>query len=102
MKDVDIWIVTCTGATTGEYGSHQQVLFTGKKKVEFHTMTEKDTFFEAKHAIERNSSKLHVISMSSGFDPSVEVGPSRQHGTLQQFFESFLSLGRDLGSPCRA
>ena len=33
--------------------------------------------------------------MSSTFDASVVVGPSWQHGTLQQFFESFLSLARD-------
>ena len=34
--------------------------------------------------------------MPSTFDPSVEAGPSRQHGTLQQFFESCLSLAREL------
>ena len=55
----------------------------------------KDTFFEAKHAIGRNPSRLPIIDMPSVFDPSIEVGPSRQHGTLQQFFESCLSLERD-------
>ena len=33
--------------------------------------------------------------MPSAFDPSVEARPSWQHGTLQQFFESCLSLARD-------
>ena len=51
--------------------------------------------FKAKHAIGINLGKLPIIDMSSAFDPSVEVGPSRQHGTLQQFFESCLSLARD-------
>ena len=59
-------------------------------------MTEKETFFHSKHAIEINPSKLPVIEMQSAFDPSVEVGPSRRHGTLQQFFERCLSLARDL------
>ena len=95
MKDVDIGVVTRVGVTTGEDGSRQQVRFTGKKKVAFDIATEKDTFFEAKHAIKRNLVKLPVIAMPSAFDPSVEVGPSRQHGTLQQFFESCLLLARD-------
>ena len=33
--------------------------------------------------------------MPSAFDPSLEAGPSRKHGTLQQFFESCMSLARD-------
>ena len=33
--------------------------------------------------------------MSSAFDSSFRVGPSWKHGTLQHFFESFLSLERD-------
>ena len=57
-------------------------------------MTEKDTFFEAKHAIERNQGKSPIVEMPYAFDPSVEEGPSQQHGTLQQFFESFMSLAR--------
>ena len=36
--------------------------------------------------------------MPFAFDPFVEVGPSRQHGTLRKFFESFLSLERDFDS----
>ena len=58
-------------------------------------MTEKDTFFGAKNAIRRNLGKLPIIDMSSTFDPSIEAGTSWQHGTLQQFFEIFLSLARD-------
>ena len=33
--------------------------------------------------------------MPSAFYSSLEAGPSRQDGTLQHFFESFLSLERD-------
>ena len=33
--------------------------------------------------------------MPFSFDPSVEAGPSWQHGTLQKFFESCISLERD-------
>ena len=56
---------------------------------------EKDTFFEAKQAIGINPGKLPIIDMPSTFDPSVEVGPSSQHGTLHNFFESGLLLERD-------
>ena len=83
MKDVDIGVITRAGVTTGEDGPRQQVRFAGKKKVAFYIVTEKDTFFEAKHAIRINLGKLPIIEMSSAFDPSVEAGPSRQHGTLQ-------------------
>ena len=34
--------------------------------------------------------------MPSAFDPSVEAGPSWQHGTLRKSFESCLSVARDL------
>ena len=39
--------------------------------------------------------KLPIIDMPFAFDPSKEAGPSRQHGTLRYFFDSFLSLARD-------
>ena len=95
MKDVDVGIVTHADATTGDDGPFQQVQLARKKKVAFDIVTEKDTFFEAKHAIGRNPGKLPIIDMPSAFDPSVEAGPSRQHGTLRKFLESFLSLVRD-------
>ena len=83
MKDVDVGVVTRSSATTGEEGPWQQVRLVGKKKVAFDIATEKDTFFEAKQAIERNTGQLPIVEMSFAFDPSVEAGPSRQHGTLQ-------------------
>ena len=33
--------------------------------------------------------------MPSAFDSSLEAGPSWQYGTLQNLFESFLSMKRD-------
>ena len=75
-KDVDVGVVTRANVTTGEDGPHQQVRFTGNKKVAFDIVTDKDTFFEAKHAIRRNSGKLPIIKMSSTFDPSIVAGPS--------------------------
>ena len=77
MKDVDVGIVTRAGATTGYNGPRQQVRLTGKKNVAFDIAIEKDTFFEAKHAIGRNPGKLPIIDMPSAFDPFVEAGPSR-------------------------
>ena len=77
MKDVNIRVVTHASVTTGEDGPWQQVRLTGKKKVAFDIATEKDTFFEAKHAIGRNPGKLPIINMSSTFDPSVEARPLR-------------------------
>ena len=74
MKDVNIGFVTHAGATTGEDVPCQQVQFTGKKKVAFDITMEKDTFFKAKHEIERNLGKLPIIDMPSIFHPSVEVG----------------------------
>ena len=82
-KDFNIRVVTHADVTTGEDGSHQQVWFAGKKKVSFDIVMDKDTFFEAKHAIRRNMGKLPIIAMPSSFDPSVKVGPLWQHGTLQ-------------------
>ena len=95
MKDVDVGIVTHAAVTTGDDGPWKQVWLAGKKKVAFDVVTEKDTFFEAKQAIKRNPSKLPIIDMPSTFDPSMEVGPSSQHGTLHNFFESCLLLERD-------
>ena len=67
---------------TEEDGPCQQVWFTGKKKAAFYIATDKDTFFDSKHAIGRNLGKLPIVDMPSAFDPSVEAGPSRKHGTL--------------------
>ena len=95
MKDVDVGIVTGASATTGDDGLWKQVWLAGNKKVAFDIATDKDTFFGSKNAYGRNSSKLPIIDMPFSFDPFVEAGPSRQHGTLWQFFESCLSLERD-------
>ena len=77
MKDVDVGVFTLAGATTGEDGLRQQVRFIGKKKVAFDIATEKDTFFETKHVIERNPSKLPIIAIMFDFNPFLEAGPSR-------------------------
>ena len=95
MKDVDVKIVTRASPTTGDDGPRKQFQLAGKKKVAFDVATEKDTFFEEKQAIGRNLGKLPIVDMPSAFDPSVEVGPSRQHGTLCNFFERCLSLVRE-------
>ena len=92
MKDVDIGIVTCVGATIGDDGPWFLVQHSGKKKVTFDIVTEKDTFFDAKNAIGRNMGMLPIVDMPFAFDPSVEARPSRQHGTLQKLLESCLSL----------
>ena len=95
MKAVDVGIVTRADVKTRDDGTSQQVWLIGKKKVAFDIATEKDTFFGEKHAIGMNLGKLPIIDMPFDFDPSVEAGPSQQHGTLRQFFESCLSLARD-------
>ena len=96
MKDVKVGIVSHDGTTTGDDGPQLQVQITGKKKVAFDIATKKDTFFDTKNVIGRNLGKLPIIDMPSAFDPSVEAGPSQQHGTLCKFSESCLSLVRDL------
>ena len=98
MKDANVRIVTCTGVTTSDDGPRQPVQLVGKKKVAFNIKTEKDTFLEVKQEIGRNLGKMPILDIPFTFNPSVEVGPSRQHGTLLKFFEIFLSLARDLDS----
>ena len=77
MKDVDVGIVTHAGATTGDDGPQLQVWLAGKKKVTFDIVTEKDTFFDTKNKIGRNPTKLPIVDMLFGFDPSVEARPFR-------------------------
>ena len=77
MKDVDVGIFTRASVTIGDDGLWQQVRLTGKKKVAFDIVTEKDTFFDAKNVIRRNPGKLPIINIPSTFDPSVEAGPLR-------------------------
>ena len=43
----------------------------------------------------KNSSNLPVYEIPTTFDSTLEVGPSRQHDTLQNVFQSCLSLARD-------
>ena len=88
-------IVTHAGATTRDDGPWLQVWLAGKKKVSFDIAIDKDTFFDAKNEIGRNPGKFPIVDIPFAFDPSIEVGPSRQHGTLQTFFESCLLLARE-------
>ena len=91
-KDVDVSIVTCRGEMTGDDEPFLQIQLEGKKKSSFKITTEKETFFEAREAIGRNLGKSPVYEMPYAFDSSLEVGPLQQPGTLQLFFEGFLSL----------
>ena len=95
MKDVDVGIVTCASVTTGDDGPWLQFQLTGNKKVTFDIAIGKDTLFDAKNAIGRNPGKLPIVDMPFDFDPSLEAGPSQQHGILWNFFESCLLLERD-------
>ena len=45
--------------------------------------------------IERNTGKLLVYEMPTDFDTTLVQRPSRHHGTLQNFFKSYLLLERD-------
>ena len=67
-----------------------------KNKVQFDVDVERDTFFEAHDVIRRDQVKFHVYEIPSIFYSTLVAGPLRQHGTLQNFFESFLSMERDL------
>ena len=79
-------------AATGEDGLRPKVRLDGKKKAQFDIATERDAFFEAREVLGRNIGKTPVLGMPSAFDSSLEAGPLRQYVTLQQFFESCLSL----------
>ena len=54
-----------------------------KNKSHFDIVTERDTFFEAYEALGRNPGKTPIFGMPSDFDSSLEVGASRNYGTLQ-------------------
>ena len=64
--------------------------------MQFDVDTERDTFFEAHDAIRRDLGKFYVYEMPPIFYSTLVEVPSRQHGTLQKFFESCLSLAKDL------
>ena len=76
----------------GEEVPWPQVQLDGKKKVPFDIDAKWDTFFKSRDVIRRNPIKSPIFEMPSAFDSSLEAKPSRQHGTLQNFFESCLSL----------
>ena len=54
-----------------------------------------DTFFEACDAIRIDLGKLHIYEMPHVFYSTLVAGPLQYHGTLQNFFESCLSLAKD-------
>ena len=60
-----------------EDGPLPQVQLARKKKESFDIATEKETFFEARDVIGRNTGKSHVYEIPSTFDFLLEVGPSR-------------------------
>ena len=59
---------------TGEYGPQPQLKLDGNNKVQFDITTERDTFFEAHKALERNPGKTPIFGMPSAFDSSLEAG----------------------------
>ena len=73
-----------------------QIQLHGTKKATFDIAIEKETLFGAQDVIGRNLGNSPIYEMPPTFDSTLEGGPSRKHGTLQQFFESCLSLVRDL------
>ena len=75
IQAINIIVVIRVSATNGEDGPRQQVGFVGNKREAFDIMTEKETFFQAKHAIKRNPGKFPVVEMSSAFDPFVDARP---------------------------
>ena len=77
---------------TREDGLRPQVQIAGKKKAQFDITIERETFFEAHEVLGRNPGKTPIFGMPYAFDSLLDVGPSRKYGTLQKFFENFLSL----------
>ena len=72
--------------------SFPKIQLTIKKKVQYDVDVDSDTFFEEHDAIRKDPGKLHVYEIPTNFYSTLVVGPSRQHGTLQNFFEICLSL----------
>ena len=63
--------------------------------MQFDVESELDMFFEAHDTVRRDLGKLPIYEMSLVFYSTLVVGPSRKHGTLQNFFECCLSLEKD-------
>ena len=96
VRSVDVVVFTRGGTTTGDDGSIPQVWLDGRKKVQFDVKSEKDMFFEAHDTIRREPVNFYVYTMPHVFFSTLVVGPLRQHGTLQNFFECCLSLAKDI------
>ena len=82
MQDTGVAITTRGGATTREDCLRPQIQLDGTKKVWFDIDAKKDTFFKAQDEMHKNSGKLPIYEIPTAFDSNLEVGPSRQHGTL--------------------
>ena len=89
-QDASIVVVTRGGKTTGEDSS--MIRLAGKKKVSFDIDAERETFLQARRALENDQGKAVVYDMPSTFDATSEVGPLQRSSTLRAFLEHFLSL----------
>ena len=63
-----------------------------RKKVQLDVDVERDTFFDTRDTIKRDTRKMHIYEMPHVFYSTLVAGPSHKHGTLQSFFECFMSL----------
>ena len=96
MQPTYVLVITHGGARTRDDGPIPQVRLAAQEKVQFDVDTERDTFFDSRDSMKRYTGKFPIYEIPHVFDSTLVPRPSRKHGTLQSFFEGFLSLAKDL------
>ena len=67
----------------------------GQKKVQFDVNAEKETFFDTRDMLNRNTGKLPVYEIPPVFNSTKLSGSSRKVSTLKKFLESCMMLAND-------
>ena len=82
------------GSTTRDDVPLPNIQLAAWKKVQFDIDVEKETFFDIRHIMNRNTGKFPIYDMPPTFDSTTIMGSSRKISTLQNFLESCLSLAK--------
>ena len=92
IKQTYFGVITRGGAPTGDDGPLPNICLVAQKKVQFDVHIEKETFFDTRDMLNRNTGKLPIYEMPPIFDLTTMPGSSRKGSTLQNFLESCLLL----------
>ena len=91
---VNVGVVTQGGVMEGFDGPMINILPTTLKAVQFDVNVEKESFFDIRDMLNKNTDKLTICEMPPVFDSTRSLGSSRKVSTLKCFLESFLTLAK--------